>query len=135
MFKIFKKGKTFIPVRHISERNPMYQLIYNLLNTSHPTWTPVNTPSSTRQKISFIPILPAASQHKRYVQQTYRGADKSLARPDWKIQLKIRHFSSEADVVAASETWLDGKCSEFLLLSGLQELEFGRCSLHPSWSG
>ena len=45
----------------------------------------------------------------------YRGADKSLARPDWKKQLKGHHFSSNAEVIAADvETWLDGQPSEFL---------------------
>jgi hypothetical protein len=63
----------------------------------------------------------------------YRGADKSLARPNWKKQLKGRHLSSDAEVIAAAETWLDGQISE-LFLSGLQKLEFGRCSLFPSWS-
>ena len=43
----------------------------------------------------------------------YRGADKSLARPDWKKQLKGRHFSSNAEVIAAAETWLDRQFSEF----------------------
>ena len=42
----------------------------------------------------------------------YRGADKSLARPD-KKQLKGRHFSSDVKVIAAAETWLDGQPSEF----------------------
>jgi hypothetical protein len=28
-------------------------------------------------------------------------------------QLKVRHFSSEAEVIAAAETWLDGQTSEF----------------------
>jgi len=64
----------------------------------------------------------------------YKGADKSLVRPDWKKQLKGRHFSSDAEVVAAAETWLDGQPSE-LFLSGLQKLEFGRCGLFPPWSG
>ena len=64
----------------------------------------------------------------------YRDADKFLARPDWKKQLKGRHFSSDAEVIATAETWLDGQPSE-LFLSGLQELEFGRCSLFTSWSG
>ena len=49
------------------------------------------------------------------------GADKSLARPDWKKQLKARHISSDAEVIAATETWLDGQLSEFFS-SGLQEL-------------
>jgi len=32
---------------------------------------------------------------------------------DWKKQLKVRHFSSVAEVTAAAETWLDGQHSEF----------------------
>ena len=51
-----------------------------------------------------------------------------------KKQLKGRNFSSDAEVIAAAETWLDGQSSEFFFLSGLQKLEFGRCSLFPSWS-
>ena len=62
-----------------------------------------------------------------------RGADKSLARPEWKKQLKGRHFSSDAEVIAIAETWLDGQPSE-LFLSGLQKFKFGRLSLFHSWS-
>jgi len=58
---------------------------------------------------------------------------KSLARPDGKKQLKCRHFSSDAEVIAAAETWLDRQPE--LFFSGLQKLEFCRCSLFPSWSG
>ena len=39
-----------------------------------------------------------------------------------KKQLKFRHFSSDAKVIAATETWLDGQYSEFIL-SVLQKLE------------
>ena len=63
----------------------------------------------------------------------YGGADKSLARPNWKKQLKGRHFSSDADVIAAAKTWLDGQPSDFFFLSGLQK--FGRRRLFPSCSG
>ena len=35
--------------------------------------------------------------------------------------MKVRHFSSDAEVIAAAEIWLDGHPSEFL--SGLQTLE------------
>jgi len=35
--------------------------------------------------------------------------------PGLKKQLKGRHFSSDAEVNAAAETWLDGKTSEFFL--------------------
>jgi hypothetical protein len=38
-----------------------------------------------------------------------------------KKQLKGRHFSSVAEVIAAAEIWLDGQPSE-LLFSGLQKL-------------
>ena len=65
----------------------------------------------------------------------YKGDDKTLARPDWKKQLKDRHFSSDAEVIAAAETWLDGQPSDiFFFFSGFQKLEFGCCSLFPSWS-
>ena len=39
-----------------------------------------------------------------------------------KKQSKVRHFSSEAEVIAAVETWLDGQTSVFFL-SGFQKLE------------
>ena len=42
--------------------------------------------------------------------------------PGLKKQLKGRHFSSDVEVIAAAETWLDGQPSEFFL-SGLQKLE------------
>ena len=32
---------------------------------------------------------------------------------DWKKQLEVHHFSSDAEVIAAAETWLDGQQSEF----------------------
>jgi hypothetical protein len=38
-----------------------------------------------------------------------------------KKQLKCRHFSSDTEVIATAETWLDGQSSDFL--SGLQRLE------------
>ena len=50
----------------------------------------------------------------------YKGADKSLAQPDWKKQLKGHNFSSNVEVIAAEEIWLDGQPSEFFL-SGLQK--------------
>jgi hypothetical protein len=33
-----------------------------------------------------------------------------------------RHFSSDAEVIAVAETWLDGQ-PEFFFLNGLQKLE------------
>ena len=45
--------------------------------------------------------------------------------PRLKKQLKGRHFSSDAEVIAAAGTWLDGQPSEFFFLSGSQKLEQG----------
>ena len=42
--------------------------------------------------------------------------------PGLKKQLKVRHFSSDAEVIAAAETWLDGQTCEFFS-NGLQKLE------------
>jgi len=76
------------------------------------------------------PVEPAGSNNKSNVEGTdltvhvmtvYRGADKSSDRPDLKKQLKGHHFSSDAKVIAAAETWLDGQLSE-LFLSGLQKV-------------
>jgi len=41
--------------------------------------------------------------------------------PGLKKQLKGLHFSSDAEVIAAAEAWLDGQHSEFFL-TGLQKL-------------
>jgi len=49
--------------------------------------------------------------------------------PRLKKQLQGRHFSSDVEIIAATETWLDGQPSEFFL-SDLQKLEQGlRCVL------
>jgi len=37
-------------------------------------------------------------------------------------QLKGRHFSSDAEVIAAAETWLDGQPSEFLFFEWLAKV-------------
>ena len=42
--------------------------------------------------------------------------------PGLEKQLKGRHFSTDAEVIAAAETLLDGQISEFFL-NGLQKLE------------
>jgi len=42
--------------------------------------------------------------------------------PGLEKQLKGRHFSTDAEVIAAAETWLDGQISE-IFLSGLQNSE------------
>ena len=42
--------------------------------------------------------------------------------PGLKTQLKGHHFSSDAEVITAAETWLDGQPMNFFL-NGLQRLE------------
>ena len=42
--------------------------------------------------------------------------------PRLKKQLKSRHFTSDAEVIAAAKIWLDGQHSDFFL-SGLQTLD------------
>ena len=91
--------------------------------------------SSNPQRFFGKPItkcLPLAI--KLTIKYVYRGADESLSRPDWKKQFKGRYFSSDAEVIAAAENCSDGKPSE-IILSGLQNLEFGHCGLLSSWSG
>jgi len=36
--------------------------------------------------------------------------------------LKVRHFSSDTEIISAAKTWLDGQHSDFFL-SGLHTLE------------
>jgi len=39
-----------------------------------------------------------------------------------KKQFKVRHFSSDAEVIAAAETWLDGHPSEFFFFGWLAKV-------------
>jgi len=59
---------------------------------------------------------------------------------DWKKRLKARHFSSDAEVIVAAETWLDGQNSDFFLVAcksqsnGLRSvLSFVGSMLNKSW--
>jgi len=61
------------------------------------------------------------------------GANKSLARPDWKSNWKVAIFRpTRRSLLPQRPGWTDNLLIFFL--SGLQKLEFGRCSLFPSWS-
>ena len=40
----------------------------------------------------------------------------------WKKQLKVRHFSSDAEVIAAAETWLDGPTCDFSFFEWLAKV-------------
>ena len=41
---------------------------------------------------------------------------------DWKKQLKVCHFSSNMEVIAAAETWLDRQTSEFFFFEWLAKV-------------
>ena len=64
----------------------------------------------------------------------YRGADKSLARPNWKKIISSQFFVRRGGHCCRGD--LVGRTTfRILFLSGLRKLEFGRCSLFPPWSG
>ena len=63
-----------------------------------------------------------------------RGVDNSLAQPDWKNNWKVAIFRpTRRSLLPRRPGWTDNLLNFFL--SGLQKLQFGRCSLFPSWSG
>jgi len=106
--------------------------------------SPAHWALATRKKLGYLGFH--SLDHPPY--------SPDLAPSDYRLfsglkkQLKGHHFLSDAEVIAAAETWLNGQHSEFFL-SGLQKLEqrakkysyielrgeFGRCSLFVSWSG
>jgi len=51
-----------------------------------------------------------------------------------KKELKGRHFSSDAEVIAATETWLDGQPSEFFLVAPKSYSNGLRSVLSFMWS-
>ena len=63
------------------------------------------------------------TKYQRRVDHIYEPRRTSTCSLDWKKQLKGRHFSSDEEVIAAAETWLDGQHSEFFFLCCLEKLE------------
>ena len=83
--------------------------------------TPAHRPLATQKKLAYL---------------SFQCLDHPLCSPDLtpldyhlfpglKTQLEGHHFSSDAEVIAAAETWLDGQPSEFL--SGLQKQRAKKC--------
>ena len=82
------------------------------------------------------PAHRALATHKKLAHLGFQCLDHppyspELAPSDYRLflglkkkQLKSRRFSSDAEVIAAAETWLDGQPSDFFL-SGLQVRETG----------
>jgi histone-lysine N-methyltransferase SETMAR len=75
----------------------------------------------------------ALATQKKLAYLSFRCLDRQLYSPDLapsdyhlfpglKKQLKGRHFSSDAQIIAAAETWLTDKLL-YYYLSGLQKLE------------
>ena len=87
---------------------------------------------SKRFRAKYLLALPGIKIS--FLGGTYRGTDKSLARPDWKNKWKIATFRPTGSLLPRRPGWTDNLLN-FFFLSGLQKLEFGRCSLLPSWSG
>ena len=77
---------------------------------------PVHRALATQKKLAYLGFQ--CLDHPPY--------SPDMAPSDYRLfpglkQLKGRHFSSDAEVIAAVETWLDGQRSE-LFLSGLEKL-------------
>ena len=53
---------------------------------------------------------------------TLQGCCQVLSPTRLKKQLNVRHFSSDAEVIAAAETWLDGQISEIFFFEWLAEV-------------
>jgi histone-lysine N-methyltransferase SETMAR len=77
---------------------------------------PAHRALTTRKKLAY---LASNLDHPPY-SPDLAPSDYHLF-PGLKKQLKGRHFSSDREIIAAAETWLDGQTSEFL--SDLQKLE------------
>jgi histone-lysine N-methyltransferase SETMAR len=78
---------------------------------------PAHRALATQKKLAYLGFL--FLDHTLY-SPDLASSDYHLF-PGLKKELKGRHFASDAEVIAASETWLDGQLSFFL--NGLQKLE------------
>ena len=80
--------------------------------------SPAHRALATQKKLAYLGFQ--CFDHPPY-SQDLAPSDYHLF-PRLKKELESRHFSSDAEVIAAAETWLDGQRSDFFL-SGLQKLE------------
>jgi len=70
--------------------------------------TPAHQPLSTQKKLAYLGFQ--CLDHAPY-SPYLAPSDYRLLR-GLKKQLKGSHFSSDSEVIAAAETWLDGQLSE-----------------------
>ena len=71
--------------------------------------TPTHLALATQKKLAYLGLQ--CLNHPSY-SPDLALSDYHLLR-GLKKQLKGRHFSSDAEVIAAAETWLDGQLSDF----------------------
>jgi len=72
--------------------------------------------------------------HVQELRSAYKGADKSLARPDWRNNWKVAIFCPmRRSLLPRRSGWTDNLLNCFWV--ACKNLEFGRCILFPSWSG
>ena len=84
-------------------------------------------------RMSVVPCQYHSTNNSFSYHWHYRGADKSLARPDCKNNWKVAIFPPTwRSLLPRRPCWTDNRLN---FSSGLQKLEFGRCSFFPSWSG
>jgi len=79
---------------------------------------PSHQPLATQKKLSYLVFQ--CLDHPPY-SPDLAPSDYHLF-PGLKKKLKDRHFSSDVEVIAAAELWLEGQPSEFLF-SGLQKVD------------
>ena len=80
--------------------------------------SPAHRALATQKKVAYLGVQ--CLHHLSY-SPDLAPSDHHLF-PGIKKQLKGCHFSSDAEVISAAETWLDGQIYE-IFLSGFQKLE------------
>ena len=80
---------------------------------------PAHRALATRKKLAYLGFH--SLDHPLYSPDLAPSDYHLFPGPKKKKLMKDRHFSSDAEVIAAAETWLDGQPSEFFV-SGLQKL-------------
>jgi len=122
----------------ISRLDHLLTLYWATLSNANPTWNYC--------KVILVSIFLPVLWNPGYFYHLYLGSDRtqceadyrcnnmSLARPDWKNIWKVAIFRPTRSLLPRRPGWTDNLLN-FFFLSGLQKLEFGRCSLFPSCSG
>ena len=70
---------------------------------------PAHQALATQKKLTYLGFQ--CPDHPSYSPNLARRT--TTCSLDWKKQMKGRHFSSDAEAIAAAKTWLDGQSSDF----------------------